>query len=273
MRATCRAAVALLLAATAAIGAGQAQTPPPLDIRTGVYRGQPVTYEVIDGLAIVQGDIILGTPEELGPRDRQPAGNAVAAGNPARISDRAKLPAPVTTRDSAANADPDTLWPDGVVPYVIDEDLYLPKRVLDAIAHWEEHTSIRFVERTDESNWVNFMKPNEPRICASRIGMIGGEQDLSLADGCGVAPTIHEIGHAVGLWHEQEREDRDNHVMVLSENIDKRRYFNFIQDFDLEDDIGPYDYGSIMHYGPFDFSRNDRPSIETIPPGPVIGQR
>ena len=273
MRATCRAAVAGLLAATAAIGTAQAQTPAPLDIRTGVYRGQPVTYEVIDGLAIVEGDIILGTPEELAPRDRQPAANAVAAGNPDRLSDRAKLPAPVTTRDSAANTDPDTRWPDGVVAYVIDEDLYLPTRVHDAIEHWEEHTSIRFVERTDESNWVNFMKPDEPRLCASKIGMIGGEQNLSLADECRLAATIHEIGHAVGLWHEQEREDRDSHVTVLYDNIDKRRVFNFMQDIVRQDDIGPYDYGSIMHYGAFDFSRNNRPTIETIPPGLVIGQR
>ncbi len=272
MRATCQAAVAGLLAATAAIGTAQEQAPAPLDIRTGVYRGQPVTYEVIGGLAIVEGDIILGTPEELEPRDRQPAGNAVAAGNPNRLSDRAKLPAPVTTRDSAANSDPDTLWPDGAVPYVIDEDLYLPKRVLDAMEHWEEHTSIRFVERTDESNWINVEKPDES-ICASPVGMVGREQTLSLADECSVAATIHEIGHAVGLWHEQEREDRDSHVIVRFENIDKRRVFNFTQDIDDQDDIGPYDYGSIMHYGAFDFSRNNRPTIETIPPGLVIGQR
>ena len=30
------------------------------DIRTGIYRGRSVTYEIIDGLAVWDGDIILG---------------------------------------------------------------------------------------------------------------------------------------------------------------------------------------------------------------------
>ena len=31
----------------------------------GVYRGRPVTFQVVDGLAIIEGDIILGRVEEL----------------------------------------------------------------------------------------------------------------------------------------------------------------------------------------------------------------
>ena len=70
---TYRAAVVGLLAAATTIGAAQAQTPEPLDIRTGVYRGHRVTYQVINGLAIWEGDVILGTPEELEPPGRFPA--------------------------------------------------------------------------------------------------------------------------------------------------------------------------------------------------------
>lgn len=110
--------------------------------------------------------------------------------------------------------------------------------------------------------------------CSSYVGFNNmAAQSIWLADACSTGNTIHEIGHAVGLYHEHTREDRNTYVKVLYENIDPNRAFNFDQQIAGASDIGGYDYGSIMHYGAYAFSINGLPTIETIPAGIPIGQR
>ena len=60
---------------------------------------------------------------------------------------------------------------------------------------------------------------------------------------------VHEIGHTLGLWHEQERSDRDEHITILNENIG----FNSAQFIKKNtDSLGvPYDVCSVMHYNSF----------------------
>ena len=157
------------------------------------------------------------------------------------------------------------LWPGGIIPYVIDPELSHPF-VLDAtqkaIQHWEENTAIRLVERTDQPNWVRFV-PSDG--CRAHVGMVGGEQKILLSEYCGPGAVIHEIGHAVGLWHEQQRNDRDPHVWVWPYNpFDPNSIFSQKKGR-LGLDIGPYDYGSVMHYtwkGP----------LYPIPPGITLGE-
>jgi astacin len=103
--------------------------------------------------------------------------------------------------------------------------------------------------------------------------MRGGQQDLSLADGCGFGAAVHEFGHAWGLWHEQSREDRDSFVTVNWQNITPGQEHNFNQHITDGDDIGAYDYGSIMHYGMYAFSKNGQPTIVPKQAGVTIGQR
>ena len=88
------AAASGLLAATAVIGTAQAQTPAPLDIRTGVYRGQPVTFEVIDGSGHCPGRHHSSErPRSWSPGIANLSGTLLRPPTPDRISDRAKLPA------------------------------------------------------------------------------------------------------------------------------------------------------------------------------------
>ncbi|GMR57513.1 hypothetical protein PMAYCL1PPCAC_27708, partial [Pristionchus mayeri] len=72
-------------------------------------------------------------------------------------------------------------------------------------------------------------------------------------------------GHALGIWHEQSRPERDDYIKVFKHNIKHKYQDQFTKQHRWKvDDFGiPYDYGSVMHYGGLDFSRNDRPTITT----------
>ena len=50
--------------------------------------------------------------------------------------------------------------------------------------------------------------------------MVGGRQTVSLGTGCAHhSVVLHELGHVVGFWHEQNRPDRDRYVKIIKKNI------------------------------------------------------
>lgn len=213
-------------------------------------RDPSVTASIVDTSVVFEGDIVLGTLESLKVR--------------LKTSDRA-----------AVVADIGKLWPDACVRYTIDPNLSQPERVRDAIAHWEQHTVLRFEEVGDSYNggWISF---EDQGACFSEVGHAGRKQVVSLGGGCATGNAIHEIGHSVGLWHEQSRNDRGVHVRILSQNILDGQGHNFDSMVNEVKDEGDYDFGSIMHYGPKFFTKNDQPTIEPLqplPPGVVMGQR
>ena len=63
--------------------------------------------------------------------------------------------------------------------------------------------------------------------------------------------------HAVGFWHEQSRPDRDEHVTIKWENINrKNRWHNFEKhSLSMVNMVGQYDFCSLMHYGLSDFGK------------------
>ena len=157
-------------------------------------------------------------------------------------------------------------WSGGVVPFVITASS-APDRavIIAAIQRWESATCISFDEKPEGYSGGPHLKIFKGGGCWSYVGRVSsGGQSLSIGKGCAYLGTVvHELGHAIGFWHEQSRRDRDSYISVLEDNIISSNINNFRM-ASSESSLGvQYDIGSIMHYSGFAFTKNGLPTIVT----------
>jgi hypothetical protein len=227
---------------------------PASEIHNGFFRGRAVTYRQAGNLKILEGDILLDHVDDLGA-----------------IATAARRPNGIGTADSSS------LWPKvaGIytIPYTVTAGSV--SNIAAAVAQFNATFNglLRFVARTSQADYVNFdLTGAAGGSCYSYIGDIHmGAQDINGAVDCSTTALLHEMGHAVGLYHEQSRMDRDSFVTFYRDNLIDGGETQYGQPSANAQDVGSYDFASIMMYYPYAFSRNGKPTMESKPAGIEFG--
>uniref|UniRef100_A0A5S6R4P8 Metalloendopeptidase n=1 Tax=Trichuris muris TaxID=70415 RepID=A0A5S6R4P8_TRIMR len=165
-------------------------------------------------------------------------------------------------------------WPTTVYYTVNGPD---PNVIEAGLQKWREQTCLNFI-RNDQygGDRIEYIRGSG---CYSSVGRIGGKQQVSIGYGCERVGTVcHETSHALGVWHEQSRTDRDSFVYVNYNNIEPSTVGNFerLTSNVMYLDQVPYDFGSEMHYPSKAFAVNSNQyTIQTLDSKyqQTIGQR
>ncbi|GMR39133.1 hypothetical protein PMAYCL1PPCAC_09328, partial [Pristionchus mayeri] len=150
------------------------------------------------------------------------------------------------------------------IGFVISSDIEesTKKLIRTATQKIADNTCLSFKENSNVGTQLQFFRGGG---CYSFIGrQFGSFQKISIDTGCELVGIIaHEITHALGIDHTQNRKDRDAHITVNFAAIAPDTIHNFVKLSDADNNnFGvAYDYGSDLHYGAFDFSINGDPVI------------
>jgi Astacin (Peptidase family M12A) len=205
-----------------------------------------LTYEIDDGFAVINGDIIIGEA----PPDQK-------------------------LKSSSGSVSEPTLkvWPTNEIPIYIQPNLQNPERVNEALAYFSG-TNIHFIPYENQEDVIVF--ENGKGACKSYLGYIGGKQPIYLSEACSAQAIAHEIMHTLGFIHEQNRTDRDDYVDIVWANIDRKSIFNF-EKFSSSmmqvSGLTKFDFESIMIYPETMFSINGQATIRSKIEGQVVAPR
>jgi hypothetical protein len=224
---------------------GQAASPQPTS--TPIPSATPVPAsiqskaDIPPGYTLIEGDILVRI-SDLQPDIAHPNGTSLS---------------PQSTQ----------LWPNGVVPYEFDANVTPISQtlILKAMADWQAVAPVNFRLRSGEANYVHIQNSGGNN---SQIGAQGGRQIINIYNWDMEFKMAHELGHTLGLWHEQSRPDRDTYIRINLSNVRKNdpqcpdpsgKPGSCDGQFSLHPEAnyyGPhdYDFDSVMHYGECDFS-------------------
>lgn len=240
----------------------------------GEFRGRKVTYQIVDGYAIMGGDMVIGEAEVVELPDGRRTAVLKAYGSDIRSTpSKSKDPARVYSHTVEGSSH---LWPkvNGVVtvPYKITKGA---PNMTEAINQFNTLFAgkMQWVPRTRQRAYIDInLAGQSSNSCFASLGFTGRKGILQgVEGGCAVFAMLHEMGHVMGLNHEQSRADRDSYVNIDFDNIAAGSRSQYAQEVASNIDLGLYDYVSLMHYAGRGFTVNGNPEMESIPAGMPFG--
>jgi len=139
-------------------------------------------------------------------------------------------------------------WKNGVIPYVANPTHPFWNQIVEAMEEFHRETNMRFVIRTHEPDYVVFTNDQASGNHAP-LGKSSGEHGVNIVSN---VRQVHELGHLIGLIHEHQRSDRDDHLDFDYSVIDSGKkdwtqetVLNKYQD---SVNFGPFDINSVMIY-------------------------
>ena len=162
------------------------------------------------------------------------------------------------------------------IPYVVNASLPNKQRVTDAINHIEANTNIDFVTRTTQPDYIEIVYSANGTY-STDIGKGGGRQEIGLANWATMGNTVHEFLHALGVFHEHTRQDRNNHIIVNWQHIgnspNTRYQYQIYTNHHSGFDHGNFDFNSIMLYSSMWNSSTSGWTMTDLNGNPFVGQR
>lgn len=233
-----------------------------IEVKKGTYLGHSIEYNEVDGIKYFGGDILLNKDANF--VDQESLSNQVSEKGLHKTHICAGLHKNICVVDSR--------WPRRTIPYVISPNFRFETRqyLKASLDEMNSLTVLNFVPRTNEIDYI-FIEPIDKTRFPNAAGLtyIGyqrsGAQSVMVVD----YPVYwflksviqHEMLHAIGMAHEQNRPDRNLYIDLFDENIIPEVRSNFLPFNFYSKSYGPYDPYSIMHYGSDSGSNGRGPSM------------